>query len=403
MRVLHVIGGLAPRYGGTSATVLSLCEALARKQGVEVEVATTDADGPHGRLAEHTLPATSFPIRVFRRSFSERWKFSRGLLRWLWQSAGQYQLVHIHAVWSFATTAACWAARRHRVPYVILPQGMLAPYGWSRSYPVKRLYWNLLEKQNVARAARLVVTSQGEEEELASLGCSCRIEKIPLGLEREAWETPRRPDVLRKLCGGRSVGRPIVLFLSRLHPKKGLAEFLLPAFQSLSRDAFLAIAGGPDPHASGYADHVEREVKRLGLEDRVALFGPIEPADRWSLYDGADAFVLPSKNENFGLVVTEAMARGCPVIVSSEVHSSEHVAAAGAGDVVPLSVPEITGAIETMLADPIGREAMGRRGQEYARRHLSWEGIADSVVDMYGRCLAESRTTQDLCVHPSQV
>jgi glycosyltransferase involved in cell wall biosynthesis len=389
MKILHVIGGVAWRYGGTTSTVLSLCEALARKPGVQVEIATTDADGPDGRITRQTVPETSFPVHLFRRDYSESWKFSLGLFQWLRHHAGDYELIHIHAVWSFATTAACWGAQRHRVPYVILPQGMLSPYSWNRSPRMKQLYWKMLERRNLSRASRLIVTSTGERDEVARLGLPTGVDHIPLGLANDAWEAPTRPHLLKELCQGRNDGRPTVLYLSRLHPKKGLAEFLVPAFKALGGDAFLAIAGGPDSYAPEYAEHARNEVTRLGLADRVAFLGPINQADRWALYDGADVFALPSQNENFGLVVTEAMARGCPVVVSSEAYSSEHVAAADAGKVVPLRVPELTAALRSMLADPAGRAAMGRRGREYARRHLGWDTIADSVLEMYSRCLLQ--------------
>lgn len=389
MKILHVIGGVAWRYGGTTSTVLSMCEALIQKPGVQVELATTDADGRNGRLTPETAPKAPFPIHVFRRNYSENWKFSFGLFRWLRDHAGDYDLIHVHALWSFATTAACWGAQRHGVPYVVLPQGMLSPYSWRRSARLKQLYWNLLERRNLSRAARVIATSSGEHNEMARLGLSTRIDDIPLGLADDAWNAPVRPQLLQELCQRRNRGKPIVLYLSRLHPKKGLADFLLPAFKALTCEAFLAIAGGPDSSAPEYAEHVEKEIKRMGLSDRVAFLGPVKQADRWALYDGADVFALPSRNENFGLVVTEAMARGCPVVVSEETHSSEHVRAAGAGIVVSLNVQQLTAALESVLGNPSLRTDMGRRGGEYARRHLGWNSIADSVLDLYGRCLAE--------------
>src|SRR5947209_2891066 len=101
MKILHVIGGVSWRYGGTTATVLSLCDALARQPGIQIEIATTDADGPNRRFTEETAPKTSFPVHVFRRDYSESWKFSLGLFRWLFRHARDYDLIHIHAVWSF--------------------------------------------------------------------------------------------------------------------------------------------------------------------------------------------------------------------------------------------------------------------------------------------------------------
>ena len=112
MRALHVIPAVAPRYGGPSAAVLPMCAALARRPGVSVEIVSTDADGATGRLSAADLPAGDVPVRLFRRDWSERWKYSRGLAAWLARHAGDYDVLHVHAVWSHATAAACRAASR---------------------------------------------------------------------------------------------------------------------------------------------------------------------------------------------------------------------------------------------------------------------------------------------------
>jgi glycosyltransferase involved in cell wall biosynthesis len=226
---------------------------------------------------------------------------------------------------------------------------------------------------------------------MATLGLRVPVSYIPLGLGSEAWEQPPRPDWLRSRLAGRDRGRPIVLFLSRLHPKKGIADFLLPAFAGLRSDAFLVIAGGEDSSAPGYESLLRSEIARLGLTDRVHLFGPVEPADRWAAYDGAALFVLPSRQENFGLVITEAMARGCPVVVSEHAYACEHLTAAGAGRVVPLSATAHTAAIDELLTAPDLRAEMGRRGKAYVPAHLDWDRIAESIVEMYQECAAGAR------------
>src|SRR5690348_14224556 len=138
MRVLHVIPGIAPRYGGPSAAILPMCGALSRVPGLQVEIATTDADGAGRALTQDEVPPCPAPLHLFRRDFSERWKVSRGLGGWLWRHAGEYDLLHVHALWTFSTAAACAAARRHGVPVVIRPCGMLSDYTWGRSPWKKR-------------------------------------------------------------------------------------------------------------------------------------------------------------------------------------------------------------------------------------------------------------------------
>src|SRR5207248_11444254 len=125
----------------------------------------------------------------------------------------------------------------------------------------------------------------------------------------------------------------------------------LPALSRAKTDFFLAIAGGPDPHAPGYATEIKQQIESLGLTDRVALLGPIAPAERWQLFDGAAGFVLPSRSENFGIAVAQAMARGCAVLITEGVQAGSHVQRAGAGIVVPYGADALAHAIDDLLAN----------------------------------------------------
>jgi glycosyltransferase involved in cell wall biosynthesis len=385
MRVLHVIPGIAPRYGGPSTAILPMCAALSRLPGLQVEIAATDADGAGRAIDPKSLPPCPVPLHLFRRDFSEQWKFSRGLAGWLWHHARDYDLLHVHALWSFSTAAACAAARRHGVPLVVRPCGMLSPYTWERGAWKKRLYWLAVERRNLAGARWIHVTSRGEAEEVEALGLPPPV-VIPQGIDEAAWQIESRPDYLRGRCGDLAGDRPIVLFLSRLHPKKGVTDYLLPAFARLKSDAVLAIAGGPDEHEPGYEAQVRAAVERLGLSRRVVLLGPVRPEERWWLFDGAAAFVLPSHSENFGIVVAEAMARGVPVVVSDAVQASDHVLRAAAGRVVPLDVGAVASALDRLLGAPTTSTAMGERGRRYVREQLGWDSIACQIARSYELC-----------------
>lgn len=389
MRVLHVIPSIAPRYGGPSTAIAPMTEALNRLPDLRVEIAATDANGTNGRLAPASFQGGPTPIHLFRTSFSERWKCSAGLWKWLHGHAREYDLLHVHALWSFSTTAACSAARRHRLPLIIRPCGMLSPYTWRRSAWKKRLYWKAVERRNLMAAHCFHVTSRAEASDLSGLGLTAPAVVIPQGVDAQAWRLGPRPDLLRRRCGARAGDRPIVLFLSRLHPKKGIVDFLLPAFSRLKTDAFLALAGGPDEHEPGYETQVRSAVSRLGLESRVALLGPVSVEERWSLFDGAALFVLPSHSENFGLVVTEAMARGCAVVVSEAVQAGEHVTRAGAGRVVPLEVEALAASLEELLSRPSVAAEMGEHGRRYVCEHLTWDRVARDIAAMYRKCSSQ--------------
>ena len=389
-RVLHVASAIAPQYGGTTTAILGLCEALARVKGLTVELAATDADGPGGHLPASAFEGFPFRTHLFPVTRSERWKYCPSLSAWLRANAGRFDLLHLHGAWCYSTRAGRRSASACSRPYVFSPHGMLSGYSFARFPVLKRMYWNSIEKANSRNAASMFATSLGEADELRTLALPSPVRIVPLGVDAQAWTTPVDPGALRRLCGSAAADRPILLFLSRLHPKKGIVDFLLPAFARLKIPAFLAIAGGVDNSAPGYPAEVKAAIARLGVGDRVAWLGPIAPSERWGLFDGAAAFVLPSHQENFGLVVAEAMARGCPVVVSDRVQSCDHVVAADAGHVVPLGVEALAAAFaECVLVEPRQRAEMARRARVYSSENFRWDNVARMTFDMYRECVAK--------------
>ncbi|HVC99087.1 MAG TPA: glycosyltransferase [Pirellulales bacterium] len=304
--------------------------------------------------------------------------------RWLGEHAGDFDVIQVHSNWNYPVAAACRAARRAGVPYVIHPCGMLSEYTWRKSKWKKRAYWWLRERSNIRHAAGFHVTSARERAEVSRLGVTVPIEVIPLGIGNDAWDTPVEANWLRAQCP-QAAGRPIVLFLSRLHPVKGITDFLLPALARMKTDAFLAIIGGEDEHAPGFALHVKNEVARLGLNGKAALLGPVAPDRRWAAFDGAEVFVLPSHSESFGIVVAEAMARGKPVVVTTGAQIAEHVAAAEAGTVVRPDAGELAASLDRWLAEPSRRAHAGDAGRRYIQQHLTWRRTAEELAELYSR------------------
>ncbi|MDY3557839.1 glycosyltransferase [Gemmata sp. JC673] len=385
LRILHVIPAVAPRYGGPSAAIVPMCEALNALGGVTADVATTDVDGA-GAYDAAQWPARSTALRLFRvsRGTGARWAHSAPLARWLDEHVRSYDVVHVHSAWLHPTFAACRAARRHRVPVVYRPCGTLSPYTWARHRLMKAAYWVGFERSNVRSAAAFHCTSDDEAAELRLYrALKAPVVVQPLGVAPDAWAAPARAAALRERCGLPADGPPVVLFLSRVHPKKGVTDLLLPAFARLTRPATLVIAGGADGSAPDYPDEVARTAERLGLTARVRILGPIAPPDRWAVLDGAAVLALPSHQENFGLVVAEAMARGVPVVVSDQVQIAPHVVAAKAGAVVPRDVDALAAALDALLEHPAGRTATGARGREYARAVFDWAAVAARLRDLY--------------------
>jgi glycosyltransferase involved in cell wall biosynthesis len=356
-----------------------MTSALARA-GVCVTLVT--ADGTAARPADLTNWDRGVPLH--------RLPSPAHLGKWVRDAAPGFDLIHVHSLWNRPTAAACAAGRATRVPYVLRPCGMLSAYSWQRHWAKKRAYWWAVERRNVRGASAFHATSPGELHDIRAAGVTAPVFDIPLGLEDAAFTTPPSRDWLRQRCGSAVGDRPIVLFLSRLHPKKGVADVLIPAFASVKSDAFLAIVGGVDDSTPAYGDIVRQAIAKHGLTDRVAVLGAVSVADRWAAFDGAAVFVLPSHSENFGLVVTEAMARGCPVVVTDQVQSHEHVTASGGGLVVPVEAGAVAAAISRSIDYTAIRATVGSAARRYAREAFCWDRLAHRISEMYRAVLQSS-------------
>lgn len=383
MRVLHVIPSAAAVDGGPNLAVRAMARGLVR-QGVDVTVATTNADGARSLDVPLDLPVVDDGVtyRYFSRTVPGSWKFSWPMTRWLWANAGTYDVVHVHALFSYATIPGCRAAAHAPVPYVLRPLGTLSEWSLAHRGWKKRPYYALLERSHLELASAIHVTSVAEAEDVARLGYGDRARVIPLGVDVEG-RVRERPRVVKR-------GNPLrLLFLSRLHEKKNVPLVLraLASVSGASRQIELTIAGGGD---SGYRRELEQLVNELGLQTRVRFVGHVDgDAKRRVLLD-ADCFVLPSANENFGLAVAEALAAGLPVIVTPGVALSLDVSSAGAGLVTEATEEALAAAIVWAADHPAALVEMGDRAWQLARRELSWETTCSRLATLYGE-LATAR------------
>lgn len=344
--------------------------------GVEVTVATTDADGP-GRLAPaygRAVIENGTTFRYFRRaSWSASWHFSWGLTRWLARSVANFDVVEIHALFSYPTIPASRFAARSGIPYVLRPLGTLSTWSLEQHAWKKRPYYAMLERSNLARSAAIHVTADSEAVELRALGFGAKVRVIPLGVEV-------RP-IVRTLADPPRAMR--LLFLSRVHPKKGI-ELVLSALATLHAHGVdgvrLDIAGDGDPE---YLRHLNSEVVRFGLSDRVRFLGAVHGEAKQAAFAASDVFILTSHNENFGIAAAEALAAGLPVILSNEVGLARDVERNALGITVALDVYAIANAIGQMLRDPAGRIATGERAMRYATEHLSWAECGRRLLSLY--------------------
>lgn len=379
MRILHVIPGLAYSSGPTHV-VLHLAERLAdRGHKVSIYYLT-------GRGYDTVFPRNSsvemrgFPVKIFK-----KWGYAPSLHRHLDQTVSQFDIIHIHSLWSYPNIAATQAAWRHGIPYLMRPIGSLEPWCMLTSRCKKRIYMALIERRHLKRAAAIHATSEQEALNIAKLGIGTKIVVVPNGINPDEYNVMPPREVFRERFNI-GTNKKVVLFLGRLHPKKGL-NILVESFAQVYRVTPNVILGIVGPDEGGYVNMIKSQVERLGITNAVIFAGELKGQDKLAAYAAADVFVLPSHSENFGIVVAEAMASGLPVVVSRNTPWQD-VERQNAGLWVNLKVEEISQAILTILNNQRTALKMGQNGRMLVRDKYSWYKITKQMLKVYENILA---------------
>jgi glycosyltransferase involved in cell wall biosynthesis len=331
------------------------------------------------------------PTIFFHRQWSEALKYSRPLALWLEQNVKNFDLAHIHAVFSHACVAAANACRKNFVPYLVRPLGTLDPWSLKQKSVRKRLFWHLGVKRMLTEAAAIHYTS-AEEKRLVETG---------LGLSGGVV-VPNALDLsfTNHQTGGRAgtfdssqseIGRsPYVLALSRIHPKKGF-ELLIESFAALKKSGLfgpwrLVFAGDGD---AVYVDQLKALARRRGLNGDALFVGWLEGDSKYAALKDASLLAMPSYQENFGISLIEAMAHGVPVLVSPHVNLAPEIEEAGAGWIAALGGEELT----RTLAEALGSERERKHRGENARalaQNFAAPTVAERLLDLY-RSLIDGR------------
>ena len=378
MRVCHVVASINRNTGGPAVTVPRLASALAAA-GVTADLASLD-------YLQHGEPTPAPNVRRLSQPAGATARFGRGWSRSFQRAlaahvGGGVQLVHNHGLWMFPNLYARQAAARAGVPLVISPRGMVEAWSLGRSRLKKFFVWHAFEKNNLVAAKMFHATSTAEGDSLRALGFRQPVAVIPNGMDLPDLITiPARGALERRFP--ELLGKRWLLFLSRLHPKKGVVE-LLRAWTRLAPrypDWHLILAG---PDLDGYGETMRCEAASLGIAGRVTFPGMLAGDDKFSALANADLFVLPTRSENFGIAIAEALAHGVPVVTTTGAPWSE-LRDHGCGWWIELSDTALLAALEPAMNLPAEqRREMGRRGRELVALKYSWSGVAEQMKAAY--------------------
>ena len=367
IHVVHAVAGLARDAGGPSRVVPELCEHLAA-EGVRLEIVTNDLVG---RNDEMVLPDSSLvQTHVVPRQASTGWSLTRqpSFRRLLVERCRNADLLHDNGLWLESNRAAASVARCLRKPLVVTVHGMLTPWARNHKKWKKHLAWNLFARRHLDSATLLHATSDSEADGLRVLFPNQPIAVIPNGINRA--HVKRNPVLHPRE----------VLFLSRIHPVKGLENLIEAWARVRPCDWRLTIAG---PDENGHRHLLQRKIDGAGLGDGIRFLGAVEGKAKDDLYSRASLFVLPSFTENFGLVVAEALAAGVPVITTRGAPWNSLVQNR-CGWWIELGVPPL----EAALREAIGltdqqRDEMGARGRHFVEQNFTWNTIAAEMREAY--------------------
>ena len=297
-----------------------------------------------------------------------RWRFCPAILWRFSKLVGEADFITLHSLYSFPVLAGYLLARIHRKPYGIWPHGVLAPFQRQISVRKKWVYNTLFANRILANASVIFYSAEGEREEAAALGFRTPSVIVPDGFNADEFAAlPPRGRFREHFMNGHT--GPMVLFLARLHAKKGL-DLLIKAMQRVIAerpDTRLAIVGPWDPDS--FRKQVLQWIKESGIESHTVLPGVAGPEMRLEAFADADVYVLPSYAENFGFSVFEAMACGVPVVVSETLNYAAQLSQSGAGLALPRTVEEFSAAIIKLIDRPDIRREMGACGRVFVRQY----------------------------------
>jgi glycosyltransferase involved in cell wall biosynthesis len=399
MKLLHIIGSVDPRGGGPIEGIFASAEVWFR-HGHERHIVSLDA--PNDPWVQQS-PVPTFAVGIDSRWYASlrkifawlRYGYTPHLVPWLRAHASNYDAIIVNGLWNYASFGTWRALHNSKVPYFVFTHGMLDPW-FNEAYPTKTffksIYWKLCEHK-VLRDARGVMFTCEEERQLAPKSFSPYIARefvVGYGT-RDIEGDPQSQNATFIAHVPALKGRRFILFLSRIHPKKGV-DLLIQAFARYADtfpDLDLVIAG---PDQTGSKSELQKLARELGVDNRIYWPGMLSGDAKWGAFRSAAFFVLPSHQENFGIVVAEAMALAKPVLITNKVNIWREIEADGAGLVVNDDVEAIAAGLHKMCAlSAPQRDAIGRKARQSFLDRYDLEKNAMQLLTLLGRLPADSK------------
>lgn len=387
MKVLTFITSISLKGGGPSRSVPMLVKGLA-ELGVDITLMTYWSDD----MNTHALDGTSAKLKVLRPDFS-RSQMEEYII------SEKFDVIQLQSMWDLRYHIVAKIARKHRIPYIITPRGMLEPWCLSQKKWKKKLAMALYQMKDIKRSACVFTTAEMEALHVRDLGVDVPMVVLPNGIETDSYPCRISKDKVKKQ----------ILFLSRIHIKKGI-ELLIDAFDRIIKknadmdDWTVAIVGNGEEE---YIRELKRKVEGLNLRDKVKILAPVFGDAKVKLYQESSIFCLPSYSENFGMVIAEAMSCGVPCITTNgtpwQLLNGE-VSTMGAnldilgknrktGWCIDLNVDNLEKVLlEAMTMKTEALYEMGQKGNLLVQENFNYKSVARKVMQLYSWLLDGGQT-----------
>jgi len=367
MRVIHVVPAIAEEASGPSYSVVRLCQSLI-EAGEDLTLATLD----WSPLSSRPAFVKAFPLGIGPRRLGRSPEMSRWLMRET--ATGRVDVVHSHGMWQMNAIYPARAVRGRKTRLVVSPRGAFSRWAMNHGSGLKRIFWPLLQRPALMQAACFHATAEAEYEEIRRLGFRQPVAIVPNGIDI--------PELTRKEVRSFKT----LLFLGRIDPVKGIDVMLNAWAKVMDRftDWRLLIVGSDASYGKqrGYLDQMKTLAARLNLE-RVEFAEPLYGESKWAAYRQAELFVLPTRSENFGITVAEALAAGTPAIVTKGA-PWQGLSTRGAGWWIDFGVDALAECFgEAMAETPDRLASRGANGRDWMIREFSWHGIGIKMDRTY--------------------
>ncbi len=363
MKVTHVIHSIDRSKGGPSTYMQLLTEKLVEQMKIEVVTLDTPDPIPLNSLITHHSSQTS-SLGLFG--------YSPDMRNYLQNT--KTDIFHGNGLWQYPVYAMAKAARKRKIPYILSTHGMLEPWSMTQGKWKKWLALSLFQSKDLHKADVIHCTADMEAESLRKKGYTNPIAVIPNGIDIDQFKPAGQKE---------SEEKKNLLFISRIHPKKGL-EMLIDAWAAMGdehrKNWQLQIAGNGEEY---YIQTLRKMIHALGLEASIQILGPVFGKEKLQLYQNASLFILPTYSENFGIVIAEALACGVPVITTKGA-PWEDLEKAQCGWWIPATTEAIGEVLITALAkNRDDLNAMGLRGRRLVEEKYNMQTVAGQMIALY--------------------